>query len=104
MSGTSQSAAVVSGVVALMLQADPVPEPDEVKCRLIASARPAVDAQGELAYSPLQQGAGMINAYDAVYSTKLGCANRGLDITARSGRHRALRRSGQPAMRTGSSI
>ena len=39
MSGTSQAAAVVSGVVALLLQAEPGLSPDEVKCRLMASAR-----------------------------------------------------------------
>ena len=36
MSGTSQAAAVTSGVVALMLQDDPSLTPDTVKCRLIA--------------------------------------------------------------------
>ena len=39
MSGTSQAAAVVSGAVALMLQAAPSLTPDTVKCRLMASAR-----------------------------------------------------------------
>jgi serine protease AprX len=38
MSGTSQAAAVTSGVVALMLQANPALTPDEIKCRLIGSA------------------------------------------------------------------
>ncbi len=45
MSGTSQAAAVVSGIVALMLQANPGLTPDEVKCRLMASARPAQDGR-----------------------------------------------------------
>ncbi|MGB7738399.1 MAG: S8 family peptidase, partial [Steroidobacteraceae bacterium] len=40
MSGTSQSAAVVSGVVALMLQAQPTLTPNQVKCKLMSSARP----------------------------------------------------------------
>ncbi|WP_294078046.1 S8 family peptidase, partial [Thiolapillus sp.] len=48
MSGTSQSTAVVSGVVALLLQAHPELTPDEVKCRLMASARPAVNNRDEL--------------------------------------------------------
>src|SRR5438552_17402627 len=74
MSGTSQAAAVVSGAVALMLQADPSLTPDTVKCRLMSSARPAVDAQGQLADSVFQQGAGEINVYAAVYSTNTGCA------------------------------
>ena len=43
MSGTSQAAAVVSGVVALMLQIDPGLTPDDVKCRLMSTARPRAD-------------------------------------------------------------
>ncbi|MGB8693966.1 MAG: S8 family peptidase [Steroidobacteraceae bacterium] len=82
MSGTSQSAAVVSGVVALMLQAHPALTPDQVKCALMSSARPAVDATGKLSYTVFQQGAGQINAYDAVYSTNYACANEGLNISA----------------------
>ena len=80
MSGTSQSAAVVTGVVALMLQADPALSPDDVKCRLMASAQGARNADGSPRYSILQQGSGLVDAYEAVYSTVLGCANRGLDI------------------------
>src|SRR5215471_4296560 len=38
MSGTSQAAAVVSGVVALVIQANPTLTPDQVKCRVMASA------------------------------------------------------------------
>jgi serine protease AprX len=82
MSGTSQAAAVTSGVVALMLEADPTLTPDKVKCRLLASTRPAVTAQGKLAYSIFQQGAGLINALAAVNSSAEGCANRGLDLAA----------------------
>ena len=80
MSGTSQSAAVVSGVVALLLEAEPHLTPDEVKCKLLSSAQPAVDANGNLAYSVFQQGAGMVNAYRARHGTNYDCANRGMDI------------------------
>ncbi|MDH3804661.1 MAG: S8 family peptidase, partial [Gammaproteobacteria bacterium] len=80
MSGTSQAAAVVSGTVALMLQADPSLTPDDVKCRVMSSARPAVAADGTLAYSVFQQGAGMVDAYAAVHSDAGGCANNGMDI------------------------
>ena len=82
MSGTSQAAAVTTGVVALMLQADPTLTPDAVKCRLLASTRPAVTSEGKLAYSIFQQGAGLINALAAVNSTAVGCANRGLDLAS----------------------
>ena len=82
MSGTSMAAAVTTGVVALMLQSDPSLAPDDVKCRLLASARPAVTSAGTLAYSVFQQGAGLINAVSAVNSSATGCANRGLNIAA----------------------
>ncbi len=81
MSGTSQSTAVVSGVVALMLQHSPWLTPDDVKCRLMSAANPAVDDAGNLAYSVFQQGAGFVDAYGAVHSTASGCANQGLDVS-----------------------
>jgi serine protease AprX len=80
MSGTSQAAAVVSGVVALMLEVSPGLTPDQVKCRLMSGAHPAVNSSGDLAYTVFQQGAGLVNAHDAVYSTALGCANQGLNV------------------------
>jgi hypothetical protein len=82
MSGTSQAAAVTSGVVALMIQANPTLTPDTVKCHLIASARAAATSTGQMAYSIFQQGSGLINAPSAVYSSAYGCANQGLNITA----------------------
>ena len=42
MNGTSMATAVTSGVVALMLQAHPELTPDQVKFRLMYSARPAL--------------------------------------------------------------
>jgi serine protease AprX len=80
MSGTSQAAGVVSGVVALMLTQDPTLTPDEVKCRLMDSAHAAFDNNGELAYSVFQQGSGMVNAADALASNASACANQALDI------------------------
>jgi len=80
MSGTSQSAAIVSGIVALMLQTDPSLKPDDVKCRLMATARPALDSDGRLAYSVFQQGAGLVSAVDAISASTSQCANEGLDI------------------------
>lgn len=78
-SGTSQASAVVAGVVAMMVQNDPFITPDNVKCKLVATAR-AAKARGNLAYSPFEQGAGVINAYDAVMSQASNCANQGLNI------------------------
>src|ERR1700722_13744273 len=82
MSGTSMAAAVTTGVVALMLQSDPALTPDQVKCRLLASAAPAVTSGGKLAYSVFQQGAGLINTVSAVNSSATNCANVGLNISA----------------------
>ena len=80
MSGTSMATAVTSGVVALMLQVNPGLTPDAVKCRLMAGAHPAVNANGTLAYSVFQQGAGLVNAHDAAYSTVGNCANQGVNV------------------------
>ncbi len=92
-SGTSQAAAVTSGVVALMLEANPLLKPDDVKCRLMSSARPAVDANGELTYSVFQQGAGLVSAQDAVYSTASSLRECRPERFARSRGDHSLRRS-----------
>ncbi len=81
MSGTSQAAAVVSGVVALMLTNDPTLTPDEVKCRLMDSAHNAIKPDGTLAYSVFQQGAGIVNVNDALLSSASSCANQALNIS-----------------------
>jgi serine protease AprX len=82
LSGTSQAAAVTSGAVALLLQAEPSLTPDQVKCKLMASAQPAVNPSNHLAYSVFQQGAGMINVLGASTTSALNCANQGLNIAA----------------------
>jgi serine protease AprX len=84
MNGTSISAAVASGLAALMLQSAGDLTPDQVKHRMMASARPAVDANSDLVYSPLQQGMGRIWAPDAVFGSFDGAAraNAGMDLAA----------------------
>ncbi|HLJ39476.1 MAG TPA: S8 family peptidase [Steroidobacteraceae bacterium] len=82
MTGTSMAAAVTSGAVALMLDVNPSLSPDDVKCRLMTGARPAVNADGTLAYTVFQQGSGLIDAYGAAYATAKGCANQGLNVAA----------------------
>lgn len=82
MSGTSQAAAVVSGTVALMLQANPSLTLNHVKCKLMNASRPAVDGAGRVAYSVFQQGAGQLNAVDAVSNPNFNCANVGLNVSA----------------------
>lgn len=81
MSGTSQAAAVASGVVALILDDDPTLLADDVKCVLMSTTKSAVGKDKKLAYSVFQQGAGLINAKKAVGSkVSLGCGNSGLNI------------------------
>ena len=83
MAGTSQAAAVVSGVSALILSRNPDLSPEQVKYRLMATAFPWVDPVTTMAgYSIWQQGAGRLNAPDAVQSQDLTPANAGLDIFA----------------------
>jgi serine protease AprX len=67
LSGTSTSAAVVSGVVALMLEDDPLLTPDQVKFRLLEGADPLVGST-----------APGVDAFDAVFSDSQGEANQGL--------------------------
>lgn len=78
--GTSQASAVVTGTVALMLNLEPWLEPDTIKCRLMATASAIRSSNGRNDYNPFEQGAGLMNAYDAVMSYADDCANRGLDI------------------------
>ena len=83
MSGTSMSAAVVSGIAALMLHEQPGLTPDQVKYRLSMTARPQFsEATGEMAYSIWQQGAGRVWAPEAVSTDIQGAANQGMDIEA----------------------
>jgi serine protease AprX len=68
MSGTSMAAAVVSGAVALLLQDEPGLNPDQVKFRLMATARPLGD-------SPT---AGALDIFTAVNSDTTMTANTGV--------------------------
>lgn len=83
MAGTSQATGVVSGVAALVLSSEPQLTNDQVKMRLISTALVWMDETGDdAAYSVWQQGAGRLNAYDAVFSGDVGSANQGMDIWA----------------------
>jgi serine protease AprX len=71
-SGTSMATGVVSGAVALMLQANPGFTPDRVKYALVATAREA--ASGD----PMAVGNGVVDADAAGFSAPAGSANQGL--------------------------
>jgi serine protease AprX len=67
LSGTSQAAAVVSGVAAQMLQANPRLTPNLLKAILEYTAQDCSDPnQHCIGYKPLEQGAGFLNALGAV--------------------------------------
>jgi serine protease AprX len=83
MAGTSQSAAVVSGIAALTLSRNPELTPDQVKFRVMYTSFPWIDLEssdGSALYSLWQQGAGRVNAPDAVFADISGTANYGMDI------------------------
>ena len=83
MAGTSQAAAVVTGIAALAIAKNPALTPNQLKLRLTATALPWVDSSGNAGiYSMWQQGAGRANALDAVFGTTTESANQGMDIQA----------------------
>jgi len=83
MAGTSQATGVVSGVAALILEKNPAMTNNEVKFRLTNTALIFLDSEAnDATYSMWQQGAGRLNAVDAVFSEEAGVANEGMDINA----------------------
>jgi serine protease AprX len=70
--GTSMSAATVTGIAAQMLQVQPSLVPDQVKYRLTSTARRIVSTDKYAA------GAGEVDAYRAARSTSTARANQGL--------------------------
>jgi serine protease AprX len=80
MTGSSQAAALVSGLAALLLQLEPGLQPDNVKCMLTSSAELAINRDGLLAYSPFQQGHGLVSLTRAITLGDRDCGNSGLDL------------------------
>jgi serine protease AprX len=77
LSGTSMASPVVSGTIALMLQANPTLTPNQVKAVLqfTAESRPTYDA--------LTQGAGFLNARGAVELAQALAADGSFDLSER---------------------
>ncbi len=95
MAGTSQAAAVVSGMAALVIAQHPELTPDQVKYRITMTAAPWIDLSSctpsdpetlsncSTLYSMWQQGAGRVMAPDAVLGKVPDySANQGMDIWA----------------------
>lgn len=82
MTGTSQAAAVVSGLAALLIQAEPGVSNDDIKCMLMTSAQPAISSDGRFAYSPFLQGSGLVNVSRAITLGERGCGNTDLNLEA----------------------
>jgi serine protease AprX len=83
MAGTSQAAAVVSGLTALIIAKNPSLSPDQVKQRVVATAFPWVNKEKtDTLYSMWQQGAGRVNGVDAVFANVDGSANQGMNVKA----------------------
>jgi serine protease AprX len=65
-----------------LIQLEPDLTPDDLKCKLITSAEPAINRDGKLAYSPFQQGYGYVTATRAVTLGERGCGNLDFDLQA----------------------
>ena len=76
MSGTSVSAPMVSGAVALLLQDEPTLNPDQVKYRLTATANKSWPG-----YDATQAGAGTLDIYAAIHGTTTDTANTGTPVS-----------------------
>jgi serine protease AprX len=71
-SGTSMATGVVSGIAALLLQANPGWSPDRLKYALLHTTRPTASAD------PMAVGSGLVDAYQAAFAAPAGTANQGL--------------------------
>ena len=96
-SGTSFSTGIASAAVALMLSRNPSLTPDQVKARLVDTARPGPVTD------PMRVGAGWLDAYAATASDSARSANAGLTPSTGTGSLQASRGSVQVSVQAGTS-
>jgi serine protease AprX len=94
-SGTSFASGVTSGAAALVLSRDPSLNPDQVKHRLVSTARPGPVTD------PQRVGKGWLDAYAATMSDDRTEANQGLSWSDGSGSLQASRGSLEIEIETG---
>jgi serine protease AprX len=94
-SGTSFASGVVAGAAALVLSSNPSLTPDQIKARLVDTARPGPVTDRQ------RVGAGWLDAEAAVSSTSLREANQGLSWSDGSGSLQASRGSTSIKIETG---
>jgi len=66
-------------LLALLLQMEPDLTPNDLKCKLVTSAEPAINRDGKLTYSPFEQGYGLVTATRAVTLGRRECGNPKLE-------------------------
>jgi serine protease AprX len=71
-SGTSMATGIVSGIAALLLQANPGWTPDRLKYALLHTTRATASSD------PMAVGSGLVDAYQAAFAAPAGTANQGL--------------------------
>ncbi|MCU1590546.1 MAG: Serine protease AprX, partial [Frankiales bacterium] len=97
-SGTSFSAGVVSGTAALILDRDPSLTPDQVKARMMDTAR-----AGSVT-DPNRVGAGSLDAFAATVSNSTRAANQGVQASDGSGSLQLSRGTLSVSIPTGSTV
>jgi len=66
-------------LLALLLQMEPDLTPNDLKCKLVTSAEPAINRDGKLTYSPFAQGYGLVTATRVVTLGRRECGSPKLE-------------------------
>lgn len=77
LTGTSMSTAVVSGIVALMLERQPGLTPDQVKGMLVGTPQAFGQTSGAVLPDPTADGAGLVDAYASALASPSSASRQG---------------------------